>query len=50
MQIGKVKVEMPTISVGIPFAYLHQAFGRAFYDKHKRNVYAFFVFYSIVTK
>ena len=45
-----IAITVSTLVLGIPFAYLHQAFGRAFYDKHKRNVYAFFVFYSIVTK
>jgi hypothetical protein len=42
MQIGKVKVEMPAISVGIPFAYLHQAFGRALKCKHK-GMFALFL-------
>ena len=41
--IGKVKVEMPTTSVGIPFAYLHQPLVGPFKCKHKRNVYAFFM-------
>lgn len=48
MQLGKVKVEMPTISVGIPFAYLHQPLVGPFKCKHKRNVYAFFMSYSVV--
>jgi len=44
MQIGKVKVEMPAISVGIPFAYLHQPLVGPSSVSIKRNVYAFFVF------
>ena len=39
---------MPTISVGIPFAYLHQPLVGPFKCKHKRNVYAFFMSYSVV--